>query len=71
MSPSGLFCTLNYENKTVCSDPDLRFYLSTAGEDEEKADNYERKLTANILNVVAALALQSVRNTGWLKSFSL
>ncbi len=36
----------------------------TVNEDEEKADSYKRKLTTNILNVVAALAFQSVRNTG-------
>ncbi len=38
--------------------------LLTVNEDEEKADSYKRKLTTNILNVVAALAFQSVRNTG-------
>ncbi len=46
------------------SDPDLRSFLLTVNEDEEKADSYKRKLTTNILNVVAALAFQSVRNTG-------
>lgn len=45
-------------------DPDLRSYLLTVNEVEEKADSYEWKLTTNILNVVAALAFQSVRNTG-------
>ncbi|XP_051772048.1 WD repeat- and FYVE domain-containing protein 4 isoform X3 [Ctenopharyngodon idella] len=43
----------------------------TASEDEEKANNYERKLTSNILNVVAALALQSVRNTVFIRDLGM
>ncbi|XP_016084845.1 WD repeat- and FYVE domain-containing protein 4-like [Sinocyclocheilus grahami] len=38
---------------------------------EEKADNYERKLTTSILNVVAALALQSVRNTVFIRDLGM
>ncbi|XP_042625050.1 WD repeat- and FYVE domain-containing protein 4-like isoform X1 [Cyprinus carpio] len=38
---------------------------------EEKADSYERKLTNNILNVVSALALQSVRNTVFIRDLGM
>ncbi|XP_052468834.1 WD repeat- and FYVE domain-containing protein 4 isoform X2 [Carassius gibelio] len=38
---------------------------------EEKADSYERKLTTNILNVVSALALQSVRNTVFIRDLGM
>ncbi|XP_051503739.1 WD repeat- and FYVE domain-containing protein 4-like isoform X2 [Myxocyprinus asiaticus] len=40
-------------------------------EDKEKADCYERKLTTNILNVVAALALQSIRNTVFIRDLGM
>uniref|UniRef100_A0A8C1USV3 WDFY family member 4 n=1 Tax=Cyprinus carpio TaxID=7962 RepID=A0A8C1USV3_CYPCA len=36
-----------------------------------KADSYERKLTNNILNVVSALALQSVRNTVFIRDLGM
>uniref|UniRef100_A0A673JM56 WD repeat- and FYVE domain-containing protein 4-like n=1 Tax=Sinocyclocheilus rhinocerous TaxID=307959 RepID=A0A673JM56_9TELE len=36
-----------------------------------KADNYERKLTSSILNVVAALTLQSVRNTVFIRDLGM
>uniref|UniRef100_A0A671PYY1 WD repeat- and FYVE domain-containing protein 4-like n=1 Tax=Sinocyclocheilus anshuiensis TaxID=1608454 RepID=A0A671PYY1_9TELE len=38
---------------------------------ESFADNYERKLTTSILNVVAALALQSVRNTVFIRDLGM
>lgn len=40
-------------------------------EDEEKADDYQKMLTTNILNVVAALALQSVRNTVFIRDLGM
>ncbi|XP_050981588.1 WD repeat- and FYVE domain-containing protein 4 [Labeo rohita] len=38
---------------------------------EENADSYERKLTTNILNVIAALSLQSVRNTVFIRDLGM
>uniref|UniRef100_A0A8C1GW56 WDFY family member 4 n=1 Tax=Cyprinus carpio TaxID=7962 RepID=A0A8C1GW56_CYPCA len=38
---------------------------------ESFADSYERKLTNNILNVVSALALQSVRNTVFIRDLGM
>ncbi|XP_052429042.1 WD repeat- and FYVE domain-containing protein 4 isoform X1 [Carassius gibelio] len=38
---------------------------------EEKSDSYKTKLTTNILNVVAALAFQSVRNTVFIRDLGM
>ncbi|XP_051946182.1 WD repeat- and FYVE domain-containing protein 4-like isoform X2 [Xyrauchen texanus] len=38
---------------------------------EEKAGDHEMKLTTNILNVVAALALQSIRNTVFIRDLGM
>lgn len=48
---------------------DLWFLLHTVNKDELRVEDCERQLTTNMLNVVAALALRSIRNTGTPKYF--
>lgn len=48
--------------KVLCTD--LLFYLCVVNKQELKMEDCERQLTTNMLNVVAALAMRSVRNTG-------
>lgn len=45
-------------------DADLLFSLCIVNKGELKIEDCERQLTTNMLRVVAALAMRSIRNTG-------
>lgn len=49
---------------------DLLYPLRVVNKGELRMEDCERQLTTNMLNVVAALTMRSIRNTGILKYFS-
>ncbi|XP_051506796.1 WD repeat- and FYVE domain-containing protein 4-like isoform X2 [Myxocyprinus asiaticus] len=69
LSDGGLMNQLLFELKRRAKI--IRKAGVAVNEYEEKADDYEMKLTTNILNVVAALALQSVRNTVFIRDLGM